>query len=291
MVRGWWSLVRGVWDIVGPSANTLSRRRSGNLFRRRSGSVLVAAGTALERRHNKLPERRQNIYFSGYQPQTTKHKPLTRDHQAETTDHKRQTTDHRPETTCHTPKTTDHMPHTTDQRPPTRDQNPQTTDHKPNTTNHIPPPTAHRPRHTTLGCTSNTAHCHTTQATHHFTIEHNIATLAVASTARKHGMRRGGGGCRGRLIWARKGTHTHTHTHKHIGHTQKHHNTPTNQSTDPPTHTVTRQEGEGQHTCRRFKYSSYLLYATKETHITHVNNLREEKGIPSLTLTARGRGG
>ena len=54
---------------------------------------------------------------------------------------------------------------------------------------------------------------------------------------------------------------------------------------------LTRQEGEGQRTCGRFKYSSYLWCAMKETHITHMKKVQEDKGIPSLTLTASGRGG
>ena len=86
VVYSLWFVVRGLWLVVcgimsACPANTLFRRRSGNLFQQRSSGVLVAAGMPLERRRNKLPERRRNNYFLGYQPQTTNHKPLTRDHQ------------------------------------------------------------------------------------------------------------------------------------------------------------------------------------------------------------------
>ena len=43
-----------------PYPDTLFRRRSNNLFRRRSGDVRVAVGTSPERRRNRLLERRRN---------------------------------------------------------------------------------------------------------------------------------------------------------------------------------------------------------------------------------------
>ena len=130
-------------------------------------------------------------------PQTTDHRPP---HRPQTTDHRPQTTYHRPQITNHRPQTTDHPPQTTSHRPKAKDHRPESTHHRPQTKDHQPHTTAHSPHHTTLGGTSNTTHRNTqqhnaTQATHHCIIEHSIATLALASTVRKHGMRRGGGGC------------------------------------------------------------------------------------------------